>query len=275
MVIGVAVAVLIAGFVSVHGLLGGSVATAAKETRTAQTVQTTKPTRPTTTTATPAPAKPLQLATAVYDLRTSTFRERDGENTPFAAESLTKLLIAMDMSMSARLSGPNIAKMQQMLSTSDDQIANQLWASNGGPQIVTRTVRTMGLTHTVAPTDPGRWGDTMTTAADIVRVYQYLMTSTPPAQRAVVLAALGATTQRAVDSTDQFFGVAGVVPMGQRWVKQAWACCRPAWDVHTSGIIGPDQRYVVVVLSQQSLAAGLTGASKYLTGVVKQLVTGL
>jgi beta-lactamase class A len=270
-VIGVGVAALVAVVAVVQGLGTAGVATAQKPVP-ATTATTPAPTSTTTTTASP-PAG-VKLATAVYDLRAGTFVSRSGEDTPFAAESLTKLLIATDLAAAGKLAGDNLPKIQRMLSTSDDKAANQLWTSDGGPQIVTRAVRSMGLRQTAPPRDPGRWGDTTTTAADVVRIYQHIVTKMPAAQRDVLLADL-ATTARAADGTNQDFGITAAVPAGQWWAKQAWACCRPAWDVHTTGLVGADRRYVVVALSQQPLAGGFGGASKVMTSVAKNLVAGL
>ncbi|GAA3432748.1 serine hydrolase [Kutzneria kofuensis] len=269
-VIGVGVAALVAVVAVVQGLGTAGVATAQKPVPT--TTATTP--APTTTTTTASPPAGVKLATAVYDLRAGTFVSRSGEDTPFAAESLTKLLIATDLAAAGKLAGDNLPKIQRMLSTSDDKAANQLWTSDGGPQIVTRAVRSMGLRQTVPPRDPGRWGDTTTTAADVVRIYQHIVTKMPAAQRDVLLADL-ATTARAADGTNQDFGITAAVPAGQWWAKQAWACCRPAWDVHTTGLVGADRRYVVVALSQQPLAGGFGGASKVMTSVAKNLVAGL
>jgi hypothetical protein len=160
------------------------------------------------------------------------------------------------------------------VSTSDDQIANQLWTAAGGPAIVTREIRAMGLRETVPPRDPGRWGDTTMTAADVVRIYQHVMTRMPGAQRTVLLSDLAATAQ-AADGTDQDYGITQAVPDGEWWAKQAWACCRPAWDVHTTGLVGADQRYIVVAMSLQPLSGGFAGATKVITGVAKTLVAGL
>lgn len=269
-IIGVAVAALVAVVAVVQGLGTAGVATAQKPVPI--TTTTTAP-APSTTTTTSLPAD-VTLATAVYDLRAGTFVSRSGEDTPFAAESLTKLLIATDLAAAGKLTRDNLPKIQRMLSTSDDKAANQLWTSDGGPQIVTRAVRSMGLRQTAPPRDPGRWGDTTTTAADVVRIYQHIVTKMPAAQRDVLLADL-ATTPRAADGTNQDFGITAAVPAGQWWAKQAWACCRPAWDVHTTGLVGADRRYVVVALSQQPLAGGFGGASKVVTTVAKNLVAGL
>lgn len=274
-VIGVAVAALVAVVVVAQSLGTAGVATAQKPVPSTTPVASPTVSTPTvpSTVSTSLPAR-SQLATAVYDLQTGAFVSRSAVDTPFAAESLTKLLIATDLAASGRLAGDNLARVRSMLSTSDDQVANQLWTAAGGPAVVTREIRAMGLRETVPPRDPGRWGDTTMTAADVVRIYQYVMTKMPGAQRAVVLSDLAATAQ-AADGTDQDYGITQAVPDGEWWAKQAWACCRPAWDVHTTGLVGADQRYIVVAMSLQPLSGGFAGATRVITGVAKTLVAGL
>ncbi|MFI9384628.1 hypothetical protein [Kutzneria sp. NPDC052558] len=271
-VIGVAVAALVAVVVVVQSLGAAGVATAEKPVPATST--TPGPSSTTATAVSTSLPATVHLATAVYDLRAGAFVSRSSDNTPFAAESLTKLLIATDLAASGRLAGSNLSRVKAMLSTSDDQVANQLWTADGGPAIVTREIRAMGLRATVPPRDPGRWGDTTMTAADVVRIYQYVMTRMPAAQRDTLLGDLSATAQ-AADGTDQDFGITQAVPDGQWWAKQAWACCRPEWDVHTTGLVGADRRYIVVALSQQPLSGGFAGATKVITGVAKTLVAGL
>ncbi|HTI22123.1 MAG TPA: hypothetical protein VL652_14100 [Kutzneria sp.] len=273
-VIGVAVAALVAVVFVIQSVDTGEVATAQPPvTLPTTTAVPPPPLPPPVTTSTALPAD-IQLATAVFDLRDNALVSQSNENRQFAAESLTKLLIATDLAAAGKLTGDNLPRVQRMLSVSDDTTANQLWTADGGPAIVTRAIRSMGLKATTPPRDPGRWGDMTTTAADVVRIYQHIMTKMPVGQRTVLLNDL-ATTPRAADGTNQDFGITAALPDGEWWAKQAWACCRPEWDVHTTGLVGEDHRYVVVALSQQPLAGGFGGATKVMTTVAKNLVAGL
>jgi len=273
-VIGVAVAALVAVVFVIQSVDTGEVATAQPPvTLPTTTAVPPPPLPPPVTTSTALPAD-IQLATAVFDLRDNALVSQSNENRQFAAESLTKLLIATDLAAAGKLTGDNVPRVRRMLSVSDDTTANQLWTADGGPAIVTRAIRSMGLKATTPPRDPGRWGDTTTTAADVVWIYQHIMTRMPAGQRTVLLNDL-ATTPRAADGTNQDFGITAALPDGEWWAKQAWACCRPEWDVHTTGLVGEDHRYVVVALSQQPLAGGFGGATKVMTTVAKNLVAGL
>jgi hypothetical protein len=182
----------------------------------------------------------------------------------YTSASLVKLLIALSV---LERGGPT-AQVQRMLSRSDDDLASQFWSSYGGPAIVTGWAKRIGLTGTRAPADPGRWGDTRITAADVVRIYQYVLAHAPGA----ILTALRAATERGSDGFRQYFGIPDAAG-GQPWaVKQGWSCCRPTRMLHTSGLIGEDGRYIVVVLSEHPSSVDYVTGSKRVTAVVQALL---
>lgn len=160
--------------------------------------------------------------------------------------------------------------MARMLSYSDDAIAQQLWTSGGGAQIVTRTAQLIGLTGTEPPTVEHRWGDTLVTADDLVAVYRYVL-ALPAAQRDLVLDPLRAAARQAADGTDQFFGIPTAF-RDQPWaIKQAWAEGRGGVDAHTSGLVGTGDRYVVVVLTHHPEGGALAAATNQLTSATQAL----
>lgn len=182
----------------------------------------------------------------------------------YTSASLVKLLIAL-----AVLDGGGpAADVQRMLSRSDDDLASRFWSAYGGPSIVTRWATKIGLTGTRPPADPGRWGDTRITAADVVRIYQYVLAHAPGA----ILAALRAATERGSDGFRQYFGIPDAAG-GRPWaVKQGWSCCRPTRMLHTSGVVGEESRYIVVVLTEEPKSVDYATASKQVTAVVQTLL---
>ncbi|WP_211769209.1 hypothetical protein [Kutzneria sp. CA-103260] len=191
--------------------------------------------------------------------------------TPYPAESVVKLLIAV----SALQSGADAGVVASMLMRSDDEIANQLWKKYGDTAIVHRAIKVMGLSGTVAPADPGRWGDTQITAEDLVKVYQYLLDKAPATIRDVILKALSSATRYAADGFDQYFGIPDALG-DQAWaVKQGWACCRPDRVAHTTGLLGDQQRYIVVALSSHDASTTWDEVTGELTKAVQAAVTGL
>jgi hypothetical protein len=239
------VAALVCGVVIVRGLIG-DVASAAR-----------------------AAAPGATTGIAVYDLRDNAYRVRSDESVQFPAESVVKLLIAVD-ALSSK-SSAKVPQVQRMLSLSDDTIANQLWDTNGGPAVVTRATALIGLKHTSPPADPDRWGDTMITASDVVGIYQYLVSS----HQQTILDALHTAAHTASDGYDQFFGIPNAVGGQPWWIKQGWGCCKPDRVLNTTGLVGADKRYVIVVLSKQSASTDPGAAGSAVTNVVKALMPAL
>lgn len=182
----------------------------------------------------------------------------------YTSASLVKLLIALAV---LDRGGPT-ADVQRMLSRSDDDLASRFWSAYGGPAIVTGWAKKIGLTGTRAPADPGRWGDTRITAKDVVKIYQYLLAKGP----AAIMTALRAATERGSDGFRQYFGIPDAAG-GRPWaVKQGWSCCAPTRMLHTSGLVGEEDRYIVVVLSEHPASVSYATASKRVTAAVTALL---
>ncbi|MYS34168.1 MULTISPECIES: hypothetical protein [unclassified Streptomyces] len=221
---------------------------------------------------------------AVYDRKAGWFTELHDADRQFRAASLVKLLLALDVlgdADSATLPEDERARLTAMLRSSDDTAASHYWSTRGGSAIVTRTASRLGLTGTVPPpaSHPGYWGYTATTAADVVRIYRYILDSAPGPVHTFMMAALHSATRCGNDGFDQYFGIPSAFD-GPRAVKQGWSgftsggCVstpearavpepvaatapgtRPASldlvseALHTTGTVGPDDRTVVAVLT--------------------------
>jgi hypothetical protein len=182
---------------------------------------------------------------AVYDRVTSAMVGSYDPDTPYYTESVVKLLIGLD----ALDHGGDAAMVSEMIERSDDQTADALWGEYGGNSIVATMAAKIGLKNTFPPNDPRFWGDTSTTADDLVRIYQYILNTAPPAERDTVVAALHGSTQLGKDGNDQWFGIPDAVGQATTWgVKQGWGCCEPSWVLNTTGLVGKDDRYIVIVL---------------------------
>lgn len=189
----------------------------------------------------------------------------------FPAESVVKLLIAMD----DLDHGGQPALDVEMLSRSDDNIANRLWVANGETTIVTRMAGVIGLTATLPPAEPGRWGDTSTTADDLVRAYEYLLDRAPATEREIILRALDSTTHDGADGFDQYFGIPDAAD-GRPWgVKQGWGCCKPDRVLNTTGVLDADRRYIVVLLTTHSSSTSWAQDSQEITAAVQALLPAL
>ncbi len=205
---------------------------------------------------------PGKLSVLVHDRRTGRDLVVHQPDATYPAASLVKLLIALE----ALRQGEPAGVVAEMLSRSDDEVAGRLWAQLGGPAIVTGWAARIGLTSTRSPAEPGRWGSTLVSAADVVRCYRYLLDAAPAATRQIVLRALESAARRGADGFEQLFGVPAAVTATDWAVAQGWSCC----DLHTSGVVG-DRRYVVVVLTAQPAVTSWAIASQRVTAVVKAL----
>jgi hypothetical protein len=213
----------------------------------------------------------------VFDRKTSTVLTSHLADQRFAAMSQVKLLIALDVLARDNQEVPEDATKQelhQLLARSDDQIANRLWTAGGGPAIVTRMVSRLGLSGTRPPGDPGEWGDTLITAQDMVTVYRYIADRLPGPDRDVILTALADTSKIAADGFDQHFGIPDGIPHTRRAVKQGWGTSDSQAVMNSTGLVGPDLRYVVILVasvpveSYSTLPAVITAGARALANLV-------
>ncbi|MEV4149382.1 hypothetical protein AB0J40_37375 [Amycolatopsis sp. NPDC049691] len=205
-----------------------------------------------------------EVSAVVFDRQSGAATLSVHADRAYTSASLVKLLIALTV---LDRGGPT-ADVQRMLSRSDDDLASRFWSAYGGPAIVTAWAKKIGLGGTRAPADPGRWGDTRITAKDVVKIYQYVLAHAP----AAIMSALRAATERGSDGFRQYFGIPDAAG-GRPWaVKQGWSCCAPTRMLHTSGVLGEDDRYIVVVLTEHPASVSYATASKRVTAVVSALL---
>ncbi|MDQ4031566.1 MAG: hypothetical protein M3332_04590 [Actinomycetota bacterium] len=218
-----------------------------------------------------------QVGFTVFDRQNNTVLISHDADRQFASMSLVKLLIALDELASDNWTVPEEATRQelhQMLADSNDGIASNWWAANGGPAIVIRMVGLLGLTGTEPPENSGRWGNTLTTPQDVVTVYRYITDQVPSPSRDVLLSALADAQRIAEDGFDQYFGIPVAMP-GTPWaIKQGWGTSGSQAVMLSTGLVGPGLRYVVVVLasaptrSYSTIPAAITAGTDALAEVI-------
>ncbi|MBN9111266.1 MAG: hypothetical protein J0I34_21080 [Pseudonocardia sp.] len=96
----------------------------------------------------------------------------------------------------------------------------------------------------------------MISARDVVAVYDDVLTGLSPASRAVVLDALGAATPEGADGFDQAFGLLDPEQGGGADAKQGWMYLGTDLYLHSTGLVGTDDRFVVAVLTVGPASAG-------------------
>ena len=219
----------------------------------------------------------VQVGFEVFDRQTDTVLISQNAGQQFASMSVVKLLIAVDALARDNWVTPDNATQQeihQMLADSDDEIADRLWTADGGPTIVTRMAGLLGLTGTQPPDDPGEWGDTKITPQDMVTVYRYVTDQLPTPDRDLVLGALTSAPPIAADGFNQYFGIPDGMPHTTWAIKQGWGTSGSQAVMNSTGLVGTDLRYVVVVLASASadsystVPAVVTAGASVLAGLV-------
>ncbi len=193
------------------------------------------------------------LGAVVYDRKTGATPLAYNANRSFRSASLVKLLIAIDV-LERGASGGERAQVSQMLMMSDDGIASMFWVKDGGPDLVTRTSAELGLTGVRPPETYGQWGEAVVTPKDMVAIYRYVL-ALPAADRKLIVNALGQAPRVAADGFDQHFGIPD--GLDAQWaVKQGWGSNSSGRVVHSTGLVGPGFRYVVVLLTEHPPGTG-------------------
>ena len=197
------------------------------------------------------------IETVVVDRNTGQ-RVSNGDNSTFPIASVAKLFIADDLLLQeskgqTTLSAADHKSLEVMLRSSDDSAAQSFWDRSGGNAIIARVVARYGLSGTTAPYD-GHWDVTTSTASDLVRYYDMLLSGgggLPPGQANVILSNLAQSTPTGGDGYPQRFGIPEGLYADPVAVKQGWFCCwNGANQLHVStGVIGSERRYVMAISS--------------------------
>ncbi len=226
-----------------------------------------------------AAAKGADITTVVLD-RSTGQRVTNGNGRGIAIASVVKLFIADDMLLRGPpLSPEDLEMFQSMLRSSDDSAAQVFWDRNGGAAIVTRVAARYGL----AGTRPnGLWFNTLSTAADLVRYYDMLLSGAgglPMDKADMIIDNLAQSTPTGIDGMmpggvyPQRFGIPEGLYGEPVAVKQGWMCCVGSDWMHLStGIIGSDHRYVMAIASDQPATADTARAT--ITQAVRTMFPG-
>jgi hypothetical protein len=204
-----------------------------------------------------AAAEGATIAVAVFDRVTNQLVANGNEQIPGIA-SVAKLFIADELllreAQGATLSAEDRTALDGMLRSSDDGAAEQFWAQLGGDAIITEVAGRYGLTGTAPPSD-GRWWNTISTPADLIRYYRMLLDGSgglPPERATTIIDNLAQATTNGADGYPQRFGIPDGLPAEPVAVKQGWMCCIDEDWMHLStGVIGADRRYIMVVEALQ------------------------
>lgn len=232
-----------------------------------------------------AAAPSTELGVAVLDRATGDIAAGTRGDEPFYTASVSKLVVAVDILDRRRSSGLDVFEddldlIRRALGPSDDDAMNILWTRFDGPGAAARVSSGLGLEVTSAPEALGQWGEMSTSAADLIRVYRYVLDGIPAADRDLLVTSLAAAPETAADGFDQAFGLLApeVRTAGgpDTIAKQGWMCCFTGqYYLHSAGAVDDGQRFVVVLLSRIPRGPGWESARAELTAVADAAVGAL
>ncbi len=198
------------------------------------------------------------LSVAILDRRTHQLVST-GNGQIVGTASVAKLFIADDLLLhesegKSALTADDRQALDIMLQSSDDGAAEKFWGQGGGAAIITEVATRYGLTSTTPPSD-GRWWNTMSSVTDLIRYYEMLLDGSgglPAEQAKIIVNDLARSTPNGLDGYPQRFGIPEGLYAEPVAVKQGWMCCIGSDWMHLStGVIGADRRYIMVVQSLQ------------------------
>jgi hypothetical protein len=220
------------------------------------------------------------ISTVVLDRNTGQIVS-NGDDAAVPIASVAKLFIADDLLLQeakgqTQLSLPDRQALDTMLQSSDDDAAENFWNRGGGSAIITRVAARYGLQSTTTPYD-GRWWNTMSTTADMVRYYDMLLDGSgglSPERASIIVSNLAQSTPTGIDGYPQRFGIPDGLFAESVAVKQGWMCCWNGgnWMHMSTGVIGRDRRYVMAIGSMQPTSDD--AARTTITQAVKAMFPG-
>lgn len=226
-----------------------------------------------------------ELAVAVLDRTTGEMAIGAGGAAPFFTASLAKVVVAVDVLDRRRTEGLAVSDvdldlLRRALGPSDDEAMNALWTRFDGVGAPARVTASLGLAATNAPEQPGQWGEVSVSAADNLRIWQYIVDAMPAADRDFLVAAMQVAPMIARDGFDQAFGLLSPAVDGPAApgavAKQGWMCCVAGQRyLNSVGFVGADQRFLVAVLTRHPRGSGWDAARREVNGIADATVQAL
>ena len=221
------------------------------------------------------------VAIALFDRGTGLYRDNGvAAHTRIESASVMKLFIAENLLHrrdlgQIRLTAADLTDMSRMLRESYDAAANRFWSSYGTNAIVSDVIGRYGLSETGLTSNVRYWGNTLITAHDIVVFYQRLMDGSgglSAGSRNWIVDQLRQSTEQG-DGGRQFFGLHDGLPLEHVIAqKQGWMCCvNGSAYRHSTGLVGPDGRYAVAVLTREPSDRGTAHLEASITGAVRTM----
>jgi hypothetical protein len=195
---------------------------------------------------------PGHLGLVVRDRTTGQIWQSGAATRPIWTASTIKLAIITDLLVRARAGSVIITASMRtgfddMLASSANRPATNLWPTHGGEAALERYRTVFGMAGVHFPTSERLWGAVKATAVDFSALMSYVLDALSPEDRAYVTDAM-----RTVDEVQQW-GVWAAGPDQEPGVKAGWNAEQTPegqshWVVNSVGFAGSDARYVVAVM---------------------------
>ncbi|WP_410596593.1 serine hydrolase [Amycolatopsis sp. lyj-23] len=205
-----------------------------------------------------ADSRPGVTGIVLRDRRTGAVYRSPAAGTLIWACSTPKLAMAVDLLLredagAIALSAEDRDLLHRMLHSSDDAAAHVLWTRYGGETEFARRFPAYGMTDMrFSDRHPHHWGWIRTTADDLDRLIEYVLTRLPARHRDQLVREL-----RAVDVNQQW-GVWGAGPAARPGNKNGWSDDNDdgSWIMDSVGFAGPDERYTLALMNDTGVVAG-------------------
>lgn len=198
--------------------------------------------------------------------------------TPIRTASLVKLFIVDNLLQRQRsgeiqLSAQDVALIESMLISSDDAAAESLYGRFGQETMVIEVAQRYGLASLTPASPPNEWELTSVSASDIARYYDLFFRQTPEVDRDYVVGLLRRISPTAGDGFNQVFGLATALAGETAGIKQGWMCCPDGNSyLHSTGLVGPDNRYSVAILTLEPNGSVGVYRTEVLDGIAMLIV---
>lgn len=198
--------------------------------------------------------RPGTVGYVLRDRVTGRAYRNDAAGTMIWTASTIKLAMVVDLLSRATagqitMSQSDRQLMVDMLHSSDNDAADELWSRFGGPDhtAFNRDFPSYGMTD-VRP-QPGfgdmypYWGFQKSTTDDLDRLMNHVLTRMPTAQTAAIV------TEMQHPDANQQWGVWGAGTGMAPGNKNGWSQEEGGWVVNTVGFAGPQQRYTLAIMN--------------------------
>jgi hypothetical protein len=227
-----------------------------------------------------ADGSPAEYGVAVLDRATGRLTLGAEGAIAFYSASVVKLFTAVailhrEEAGEATLTQDQRSQIERALRLSDNQAMTALWNAFGGPRTVTDMVALAGLRDTKPPAQAAEWGETTLSPRDVAAVYHYALTSLNQTNRDFVFNSLATPGTISSGGFDQSYGVLRQPGLVGAAGKQGWMIDNGSLYLHTSGVVGENRRYVIVVLSKQPASVGYPAARQRLDSAIGGLAEAL